>query len=145
MSLNKFYSRKFVPTVATLTAKTGYNIDFNTVAFNASVNNGQYILQGTVNLNTTVSESDFFLDIKPPSFDNLFDADTVLIPTINESKIFNHSKAGESIASSPTQYNAWGVSVPTAGTVRCFFRGNRNNQVGANVFCTVKISVNTLL
>ncbi len=145
MSLNKHVSKKFVPTAATLTAKAGYNIDFNTVAFSSTINNGQYLLQGTVNLNTTVSESDFFLDIKPPSFDNLFDVDTVLVPTINESKIFNHSKAGESIASSPTQYNSWGVSVPVAGTVRAFFRGNRNNQVGANIFCTIKISVNTLL
>jgi hypothetical protein len=145
MSLNKFVSKKFVPTAATLTAKTGYSVDFNTVAFNASINNGQYLLQGTVNLNTTVSQSDFYLDIVCPSFDNLFDADTVLIPTIDESKIFNHSKAGESIASSPTQYNAWGVSCPVAGTVRCFFRGQRNNQVGANIFCTVKVSVNSLL
>jgi len=145
MSLNKHISKKFVPTAATLTAKTGYSVDFNTVAFNASINNGQYLLQGTLNLNTTVSQSDFFLDIVCPSFDNLFDADTVLIPTINEAKIFNHSKACEDIALSPTQYNAWGVSVPVAGTVRCFFRGQRNNQVGANIFCTVKVSVNTLL
>jgi len=145
MSLNKHISKKFVPTAATLSAKAGYNIDFNTVAFNTSINNGQYLLQGTVNLNTTVSQSDFYLDIVCPSFDNLFDADTVLIPTIDESKLFNHSKAGESIASSPTQYNAWGVSVPVAGTVRCFFRGQRNNQSGANIFCTVKVSVNTLI
>jgi hypothetical protein len=144
MSLNKHVSKKFVPTVATLTAKTGYTVDFNTVAFNASVNNGQYLLQGTVNLNTSVSQSDFFLDIVCPSFDNLFDADTVLIPIINESKLFNHSKA---IDNSPSTvlYNAWGVSVPIAGTVRCFFRGNRNNQSGSNIFCTVKVSVNALI
>ena len=144
MSLNKHFSKKFVPTVATLTAKTGYIVDLNNARFNCSINNGQYLLQGTVNLNTSVSQSDFFLDIVCPSFDNLFDADTVLIPSIDESKIFNHSKA---IDNSPSivLYNAWGVSVPIAGTVRCFFRGNRNNQSGSNIFCTVKVSVNALI
>jgi hypothetical protein len=144
MSLNKHISKKFVPTAATLTAKTGYSVDFNTVAFNASINNGQYLLQGTLNLNTTVSQSDFFLDIVCPSFDNLFDADTVLIPTIDESRIFNHSKAFDN-STSPVVYSAWGVSCPVAGTVRCFFRGNRNNQTGSNIFCTIKISVNNLI
>ena len=144
MSLNKFKSVKFVPTVATLTAKTGYSVDFNSVNFNTSINNGQYLLQGTCNLSTTVSQSDFYVDVVCPSFDNLFDADAVLVPSINESKLFNHSKA---IDNSPSTvvYNAWGISVPIAGTVRCFFRGNRNNQSGSNIFCTIKISVNALV
>ena len=145
MSLNKFVSQKFVPTASTLTAKTGYSVDLNSAALNASINNGQYLLQGTVNLNTTVSQSDFFVDVVCPSFDNLFDADTVLIPTINESKLFNHSKAYDGISPSPVVYNSWGVSCPVAGTVRCFFRGNRNNQTGSNIFCTIKISVNNLI
>ena len=144
MSLNKFYSRKFVPTPATLTAKTGYSIDFNSTAFNISIKNSQYLLQGIVSLNTTVSQSDFYVDVVCPSFDNLFDADTVLIPSINESKLFNHSKAIDN-SPSTVAYSAWGISVPVAGTVRCFFRGNRNNQTGSNIFCTIKISVNTLI
>ena len=144
MSLNKFFSQKFVPTVTTLTAKTGYSVDLNSAAFNASINNSQYLLQGSVSLNTSVSQSDFFVDVVCPSFSNLFDADTVLIPTINESKLFNHSKAFDN-STSPVVYSAWGVSCPVAGTVRCFFRGNRNNQTGSNIFCTIKISVNNLI
>jgi len=144
MSLNKHFSKKFVPTVATLTAKSGYSVDLNSASFNSSINNGQYLLQGSVSLNTTVSQSDFYVDVVCPSFDNLFDADTVLIPTIDESRIFNHSKAFDN-STSPVVYSSWGVSVPVAGTVRCFFRGNRNNQTGSNIFCTIKISVNTLI
>ena len=143
MSLNKFVSKKATFTAANLTSKTGYPIDYNSPKFNVTVNNQQYILQGTFATSSTVASNDVYFDITLPSFDNLFDADEIKTG-IDASRIVNHSQGAETLASGAV-WNAWGVSVQGPGVVRCFLRADKNNTSGQANFFTVLLTINSLI
>jgi hypothetical protein len=125
MSLNKFISKKVTFTNSTLTSKAGYPIDLNSVRFNCSVNNGQYLLQGTFATGSSVASTEIDFDITLPKVDNLFDPAEIKAG-IDLSRIINHSQGAESIASGAC-YNPWGVAVQGPGVIRVFLRAEKNN------------------
>ncbi len=143
MSLNKFVSKSVTFTATNLTSKTGYPIDYNSPKFNVSVNNGQYLLQGTVVTSSTVASNDIYLDITLPKFDNLFDPAEIKT-SIDPSRIVNHSQGSETLASGAC-WNAWGVSIVSTGVVRCFLRADKNNTSGQANFFTINLSINSLI
>jgi hypothetical protein len=125
MSLNKFISVKAIFTAANLTSKAGYPIDYNSPKFNVSVNNGQYLLQGTFATGSSVATTEIDFDITLPKVDNLFDPAEIKAG-IDLSRIINHSQGAESIASGAC-YNPWGVAVQSPGVIRVFLRAEKNN------------------
>ena len=143
MSLNKFVSQKATFTAANLTSKAGYAIDYNSPKFNVTVNNQQYILQGTVVTSSTVASNDIYLDITLPKINNLFDPAEIKTG-IDESRIVNHSQGSETLASGAV-WNAWGVSVQGPGVVRCFLRSDKANTSGQANFFTISLSINSLI
>jgi hypothetical protein len=124
MSLNKFISVKAIFTAANLTSKAGYPIDYNSPKFNVSVNNGQYLLQGTFATGSSVASTEIDFDVTLPKVDNLFDPAEIKAG-IDLSRIINHSQGAESIASGAC-YNPWGVAVQSPGVIRIFLRAEKN-------------------
>jgi len=143
MSLNKFISQKANFTAANLASKTGYPIDYNSPKFNVSVNNSQYILQGTFATSSTVASNDVYFDFTLPKVDNLFDPAEIKVG-IDASRIVNHSQGSETLASGCV-WNAWGVSVVSTGVVRCFLRADKANTSGQANFFTIYLSINSLV
>ena len=143
MSLNKFISVKAIFTAANLTSKAGYPIDYNSPKFNVSVNNGQYLLQGTFATGSSVATTEIDFDITLPKVDNLFDPAEIKAG-IDLSRIINHSQGAESIASGAC-YNPWGVAVQSPGVIRIFLRAEKNNLSGAAIFFTINLTINALV
>jgi hypothetical protein len=143
MSLNKFISVKAIFTAANLTSKAGYPIDYNSPKFNVSVNNGQYLLQGTFATGSSVASTEIDFDITLPKVDNLFDPAEIKAG-IDLSRIINHSQGAESIASGAC-YNPWGVAVQSPGVIRIFLRAEKNNLSGAAIFFTINLTINALV
>ena len=143
MSLNKFVSKSVTFTNSTLTSKAGYPIDLNSVRFNCSVNNGQYLLQGTFATGSSVASTEIDFDITLPKVDNLFDPAEIKAG-IDLSRIINHSQGAESIASGAC-WNPWGVAVQGPGVVRVFLRSEKNNLSGAANFFTINLTINALV
>ena len=143
MSLNKFISVKAIFTAANLTSKAGYPIDYTSPKFNVSVNNGQYLLQGSVVTGSSVASSEIDFDITLPKVDNLFDPAEIKAG-IDLSRIINHSQGAESIASGAC-YNPWGVAVQSPGVIRIFLRAEKNNLSGAAIFFTINLTINALV
>ena len=143
MSLNKFISVKAIFTAANLTSKAGYPIDYNSPKFNVSVNNGQYLLQGTFATGSSVATTEIDFDITLPKVDNLFDPAEIKAG-IDLSRIINHSQGAESIASGAC-WNPWGVAVQGPGVVRVFLRSEKNNLSGAANFFTINLTINALV
>jgi hypothetical protein len=143
MSLNKFISVKAIFTAANLTSKAGYPIDYNSPKFNVSVNNGQYLLQGTFATGSSVASTEIDFDITLPKVDNLFDPAEIKAG-IDLSRIINHSQGAESIASGAC-YNPWGVAVQSPGVIRVFLRAEKNNLSGAAIFFTINLTINALV
>jgi hypothetical protein len=143
MSLNHFISRKETFTITTLVPKTGYPVDLNSVRFNSTVNNGQYVLQGTFATSSTISSNDIYFDFTLPSIPNHFDPNEIK-PSIDESRIVNHSQGTETLTGG-CLWSPWGVSVPSDGVVRCFLRSDKGNTSGQANFFTINLSINTLI
>lgn len=143
MSLNKFVSKSVTFTAANLTSKANYPIDYNSPKFNVSVNNQQYLLQGTVVTSSTVASNDIYFDVTLPKVDNLFDPTEIKVGT-DASRIVNHSQGSETLASGCV-WNAWGVAVQGPGVVRCFLRADKNNTSGQANFFTINLSINSLI
>jgi hypothetical protein len=144
MSLNKFISKKVTFTNSTLTSKAGYPIDLNSVRFNCSVNNGQYLLQGTFATGSSVASTEIDIDVTLPKVDNLFDPAEIKAG-IDLSRIINHSQGAESIASGAC-YNPWGVAVQSPGVIRVFLRAEKNNLAGGGaIFFTINLTINALV
>jgi hypothetical protein len=143
MSLNKFVSKSVTFTAANLTSKTGYPIDYNSPKFNVSVNNQQYILQGTFATSSTVASSEVYFDFTLPKVDNLFDPAEIKVG-IDASRICNHSQGAETLASGAC-WNPWGVAVQSTGVVRCFLRADKNNTASNANFFTIYLTINSLV
>ena len=143
MSLNKFVSKSVTFTAANLTSKANYPIDYNSPKFNVSVNNGQYILQGTFATSSTVASSEVYFDFTLPKVDNLFDPAEIKVG-IDASRLVNHSQGSETLASGCC-WNPWGVTVVSTGVVRCFLRSEKNNTAGQANFFTIFLSINSLV
>jgi hypothetical protein len=143
MSLNKFVSKSVTFTAANLTSKANYPIDYNSPKFNVSVNNGQYILQGTFATSSTVASSEVYFDFTLPKVDNLFDPAEIKVG-IDASRLVNHSQGSETLASGCV-WAPWGVAVQSTGVVRCFLRSEKNNTAGQANFFTIYLSINSLV
>jgi len=143
MSLNKFVSKSVTFTAANLTSKTGYPIDYNSPKFNVSVNNQQYILQGTFATSSTVASSEFYVDLTLPKVDNLFDPAEIKVG-IDASRLVNHSQGSETLASGCV-WAPWGVAVQSTGVVRCFLRSEKNNTASNANFFTIYLTINSLV
>jgi hypothetical protein len=143
MSLNKFVSKSVTFTNSTLTSKAGYPIDYNSPKFNVSVNNGQYILQGTVVTSSSVASSEIDFDITLPKVDNLFDPAEIKVG-IDASRIINHSQGSETLSTGAC-WNPWGVAVQGPGVVRVFLRSEKNNTASQANFFTINLSINSLV
>jgi len=143
MSLNKFISQKVNFTASTLVPKTGYPVDLNSIKMNASVNNGQFILQGTFVTSSTVASTEFYVDLTLPKVDNLFDPAEIKVG-IDASSIVNHSQGSETLSSGAI-WVPWGVAVQSPGVVRCFLRSEKNNTVSNANFFTIYLSINSLV
>ena len=143
MSLNKFVSKQANFTASTLVPKTGYPVDLNSIKMNASVNNQQYILQGTFVTSSTVASTEFYVDLTLPKVDNLFDPAEIKVG-IDASRICNHSQGAETLASGAC-WNPWGVAVQSTGVVRCFLRADKNNTASNANFFTIYLTINSLV
>jgi len=143
MSLNKFVSKQANFTATTLVPKTGYPVDLNNPKFNVSVNNSQYILQGTFVTSSTVASTEFYVDLTLPKVDNLFDPAEIKAGT-DASRLVNHSQGAETLASGAV-WVPWGVTVVSTGVVRCFLRSEKNNTAGQANFFTIYLSINSLV
>ena len=143
MSLNKFVSKQATFTATTLVPKTGYPVDLNSIKMNVSVNNGQFILQGTFVTSSTVASTEFYVDLTLPKVDNLFDPAEIKVG-IDASRICNHSQGSETLASGCV-WAPWGVAVQSTGVVRCFLRSEKNNTAGQANFFTIYLSINSLV
>jgi hypothetical protein len=108
-----------------------------------SVNNGQYLLQGTFATGSSVASTEIDFDITLPKVDNLFDPAEIKAG-IDLSRIINHSQGAESIASGAC-YNPWGVAVQSPGVIRIFLRAEKNNLAGAAIFFTINLTINALV
>ena len=143
MSLNKFVSKQATFTATTLVPKTGYPVDLNSIKMNVSVNNGQYILQGTFATSSSVASSEVYFDFTLPKVDNLFDPAEIKVG-IDASRLVNHSQGSETLASGCV-WSPWGVAVQSTGVVRCFLRSEKNNTAGQANFFTILLSINSLI